>query len=74
MLRPHRFAKSALPRALGAEHARAGRIREFDPGWIPSPLRFTASYPGDPKSHIAETAAQTALEVARDYMSDKISL
>lgn len=55
---------AALPKALGKPHVDAGRIREFDPGWIPGPLRFTASYMGEPKSHVIETAADIAREVA----------
>lgn len=62
---------AVLPRALGREHVEAGRIREFDPGWTPAPLRFTASYLGVPKSHLVETAAQTALKVATEYHIDK---
>lgn len=58
---------AALPRALGLEHVEAGRIREFDPGWIPSPLNFTASYLGVPKSHIVEIAAETALSIAHEH-------
>ena len=55
---------AALPRALGAEHVAAGRIREFDPGWVPAPLRFTASYIAEPKSHVVEPAAVLAREAA----------
>jgi len=55
---------AALPRALGEEHVAAGQIREFDPGWVPSPLNFTASYLGLPKSHVVETAASLAREIA----------
>ncbi|MXQ07585.1 LysR family transcriptional regulator [Alphaproteobacteria bacterium GH1-50] len=58
---------AVLPRALGAEYVRAERIREFDPGWVPSPLQFTASYLSEPKSHLSETAAALALEVAELY-------
>jgi DNA-binding transcriptional LysR family regulator len=58
---------AALPRALGAEHVAAGRIREFEPGWVPSPLRFTASYIAEPKSHVVESAAKIAREAAGDY-------
>ncbi len=64
---------AALPRALGAPYVAAGKIREFDPGWVPSPLRFSASFIADPKSHLVETAAQIALEVALAYSSDKNS-
>jgi DNA-binding transcriptional LysR family regulator len=59
---------AALPRALGAEHAAAGRIREFDPGWLPSPLRFTASYIAEPRSHVVESAAEIAREAAVEYV------
>ncbi|MDD9717980.1 LysR family transcriptional regulator [Dinoroseobacter sp. PD6] len=58
---------AALPRSLGETHVRAGRIREFDPGWVPSPLQFTASFVSEPKSHLTETAAALALEVSTDY-------
>ena len=61
---------AVLPRALGREHVAAGRIAEFDPGWVPSPLLFTASYLGEPKSHLIETAARTAKVVAREYNAD----
>ncbi|MEL7344197.1 MAG: LysR family transcriptional regulator, partial [Pseudomonadota bacterium] len=62
---------AALPRALGWEHVESGKIREFDPGWVPSPLHFTASYLGAPKSHTVEIAAEMALEVALAHQSDK---
>ena len=58
---------AVLPRALGEEYVRAGRLRTFDPGWVPSPLQFTASYLSEPKSQLTETAAQLALDVARNY-------
>jgi len=58
---------AALPRALGKPHVDAGGICEFDPGWVPNPLRFTASYLGEPKSHLIETAARIAREVADDF-------
>lgn len=58
---------AALPRALGEPHVDAGGICEFDPGWVPNPLRFTASYLGEPKSHLIETAARIARAVAEDF-------
>ena len=33
------------------------------------PLEFTASYLGEPRSHMIEFAAQTALDVAQAYMT-----
>jgi len=62
---------AALPRALGQEYVKAGKIKEFDPGWVPRPLRFSASYLGEPKSHLTETAAKMAREVALEYLGDK---
>ena len=64
---------AVLPRALGREYVAQGRIREFDPGWVPAPLRFSASYLGEPRSHLLETAADLAREVAIAYLSDKNS-
>lgn len=55
---------AALPRALAVGQLSAGRIVEFDAGWVPSPLRFTASYLAEPKSHLVETAALLAREAA----------
>ena len=62
---------AVLPRALGREYVEAGRIAEFDPGWVPSPLQFTASYLGEPRSHLVATAAKMALDVATEYVDDK---
>jgi DNA-binding transcriptional LysR family regulator len=62
---------AALPKALGKPYVKAGRIREFDPGWVPSPLRFTASYLGDPKSHMIETAAKIAQGVAAEFQQNQ---
>jgi DNA-binding transcriptional LysR family regulator len=58
---------AALPKALGRPFVEGGRIKEFDPGWVPSPLIFTASYLGEPKSHIVESAAKMALASATEY-------
>jgi DNA-binding transcriptional LysR family regulator len=58
---------AALPEALGRPLVEAGRLREFDPGWHPEPLRFTASYMGAPKSHLIEVATSLALEAANAY-------
>lgn len=62
---------AALPQVLGQDYVAAGRIRTFDPGWAPAPLRFTASYLAEPKSHLVETAAQAAQDVAIAYLRDK---
>ncbi|MCY0093017.1 LysR family transcriptional regulator [Hoeflea ulvae] len=61
---------AALPKILGLDPVARGALRTFDPGWLPSPLQFTASYLGDPKSHVVEVAGQLALATARSH-SDK---
>ncbi|TNF57928.1 MAG: LysR family transcriptional regulator [Rhodobacteraceae bacterium] len=62
---------AVLPRALGADFVTKGTIREFDPGWVPQPLQFTASYLAEPKSHLLETAAHLALEAALAFDADR---
>ncbi len=62
---------AALPNALGRSYLEAGTIRKFDPGWVPKPLQFSASYRGLPTSHMIASTAQLAREVALDYHRDK---
>jgi DNA-binding transcriptional LysR family regulator len=63
---------AALPRALGRDHVARGTIREFDPGWVPSPLKFTVTYLGEPRRPLVETAARLARDVAVAFASNKI--
>jgi DNA-binding transcriptional LysR family regulator len=65
---------AALPRALGVGYVAQGKIVEFDPGWTPSPLRFSVSYMGEPRSHMVAGAAQMAREVAEQFEANKNSL
>lgn len=62
---------AALPRVLGQSYIADGRLREFDPGWAPSPLQFSVSYLGEPKQHVIEKAARMAYETAVGYIVDK---
>lgn len=61
----------ALPRALAREPLAAGRIAEFDPGWTPPALRFTASWRGGAGDFIAARAARIAHEVAGHHAKDQ---
>lgn len=61
----------ALPEALGHSFVAQGKLRRFDPGWTPSPLMFSVSYRGDPRSYLAEAAGKLALEVAEKYDADQ---
>lgn len=54
----------ALPRAMGEALVKEGKLATFDPGWTPEPLRFTASYLGEPRSHLIESAAGIACDIA----------
>lgn len=58
----------AFPVHLVREAIERGELVEFDPGWRPDTLRFTASFVGEPKSVLAENAASMAREVALKYM------
>lgn len=62
---------AALPVALGRPLVSENRLRSFDPGWVPPPLRFTASYVGEPRQHLIEVAASLALESAKAYRDIK---
>lgn len=55
------------PATLAAERLAAGQIEEFDPGWLPRPLAFTASYLSEPRSALAERCASLALEIANKW-------
>ncbi|MFD1344344.1 LysR family transcriptional regulator [Litorisediminicola beolgyonensis] len=58
---------AALPADLARPYLAAGTIRRFDPGWVPQPLFFTASFRANPRNQMAETVAQMAQSVAFDY-------
>ncbi len=58
----------ALPRHLVQDQIESGALVQFDPGWCPDTLRFTASFLGEPKSHLAESAAHLARKVSTDCM------
>ncbi len=54
----------ALPMSLAREPVLAGRLVQFDPGWTPQPLQFSASFLGEPRNHLIEAAAGIAKSVA----------
>ncbi|WP_319382815.1 LysR family transcriptional regulator [Roseibium sp.] len=56
-----------LPRVLGRRLVEEKRITTFDPGWQATPLRFTATYIGEPRNELIERAARIAQDVARDF-------
>jgi len=58
------MAVGPYPRALAGELLARGLIVEFDPGFRPSPLAFTAPYMSEPRSFIVETSAAIAHRVA----------
>lgn len=63
------IAVGPYPCALATERVASGHIEEFDPGWHPRPLTFTASYLTEPRNALVERCANLALESARDQLS-----
>lgn len=62
---------AALPELVARDYVQRGIIVEFDPGWIPNPLVFSASYRSRPVSTIALTAANLAREIGIENQNDK---
>ncbi|AXI41692.1 LysR family transcriptional regulator [Sulfitobacter sp. SK011] len=58
------MAVGPYPRTLARDLLRTNEIEEFDPGFTPQPLEFTASYLGEPRSYLSETGAEMGREVA----------
>ena len=56
-----------IPTALAQEGLAAGQLHAFDPGWLPGPLEFTASWVAEPRTPLAEEAAHLAVALARAY-------
>ena len=61
------IAVGPYPRALASDLLAAGQIVEFDPGFRPTPLDFTASYLSEPRSFLIETSAKIARDVAQEW-------
>lgn len=61
------IAVGPYPRVLAARHLEAGEVEEFDPGFVPPALEFTASYLAEPRSFLVESSAEIAREVALDW-------
>ncbi|MGJ8589012.1 MAG: LysR family transcriptional regulator [Yoonia sp.] len=61
------IAVGPYPRALASDLLAAGQIIEFDPGFRPTPLDFTASYLSEPRSFLIETSAKIARDVAQEW-------
>ena len=54
----------ALPVNLAEGSVQAGKLVRFDPGWVPEPLQFSASFLGEPKNHLLGGAADIARDIA----------
>ncbi len=52
------------PRVLAVRYLEAQEVEEFDPGFVPPPLEFTASYLAEPRSFLVENSAEIARDVA----------
>ncbi len=60
-------AVGPYPRALARDLLDSGRIVEFDAGFRPQPLQFTASFLAEPRSFLIETSAGIARDVATEW-------
>jgi DNA-binding transcriptional LysR family regulator len=58
------IAVGPYPRVLALHHLDANEVEEFDPGFVPPPLEFTASFLAEPHSFLVEKSAEIAREVA----------
>ncbi|MFK7877274.1 MAG: LysR family transcriptional regulator [Paracoccaceae bacterium] len=58
------IAVGPYPRVLAAPHLAKNEVVEFDPGFAPPALEFTASYLAEPRSFLVENSAEIAREVA----------
>ncbi|SDY45917.1 transcriptional regulator, LysR family [Jannaschia faecimaris] len=58
-------AVGPYPRALASDFLSSRQIVEFDPGYTPQPLAFTASYLSEPRSFLIENSSEIAREVAQ---------
>jgi DNA-binding transcriptional LysR family regulator len=56
-----------LPHVLGRRLVEENRIATFDPGWQPTPLRFTATYIGEPRNELIARAAKVAQQIAIEH-------
>jgi DNA-binding transcriptional LysR family regulator len=61
------IAVGPYPRALASDFLASGQIVEFDAGFVPQPLAFTASYLSEPRSFLVENSAQIARGVAENW-------
>jgi len=53
-----------IPNALALDRVASGQLQGFDPGWMPSPLDFTASWMAEPRNSLAERCAHLAARIA----------
>ena len=58
------IAVGPYPRALASAFLNSKQIVEFDAGFRPQPLQFTASYLSEPRSFLVEKSAEIARNVA----------
>lgn len=58
---------ATLPKAMLADELEEGRLVEVKASWQPSPLKFTASYPGTPYNPFLRRVAELAVDIAEEY-------
>ncbi|MEH6547022.1 MAG: LysR family transcriptional regulator [Sneathiella sp.] len=58
---------ATLPKAMIKRELETGLLQEIKSDWVPSALKFTASYPTDPYNPITEKIVSLALEITQNY-------
>lgn len=61
------IAVGPYPRVLALPHLASNEVEEFDPGFVPPALEFTASYLAEPRSFLVENSAEIARQVAERW-------
>ncbi|WP_187431229.1 HTH-type transcriptional regulator YofA [Roseobacter fucihabitans] len=61
------IAVGPYPSAIAHDYLVSGQIVEFDPGFRPAPLAFTASYLSEPRSFVVENSSEIARKVALEW-------
>lgn len=58
---------STMPDVMIVKHLKEGSLKKLRSIWIPSQLRFTASYSDDPFNTLAEMVTNVAVNAAKQY-------
>lgn len=58
---------ATLPKEMIKEELESGQLQEIKSDWVPTALKFTASYPTDPYNPVTEKVVALALKITKNY-------